>query len=181
MKQTILSQIDVYTDLIKGIDIDREQIKQGIIKSFIAQNRISNNPKDYSYEDYILPFSLPLQWTEDYIRDHFTLESGGKNLVIQGVWGNLYNTGEQSYTRHQVDPLNLRESSDYTTIYCIDITEGSTELVIEYDDNRRVNRTWHFPLQNNQFVIFPSSQRYFISKNKSSSLNLFISFNWTWV
>ena len=81
---------------------------------------------------------------------------------------------ERSPTRHSVDPLNLKESPDYVYIYCVDVEPNSCEFVMEYDDNRRVNRTWHIPLQTNQFIIFPSTQRYFITKNKSSNMNVFL-------
>ena len=60
---------------------------------------------------------------------------------------------------------------------CIDVLKDSCELVMEYDDNRRAGRTWHIPLQTNKFIIFPSTQRYFISKNKGCEMNVFLTVN----
>ena len=52
--------------------------------------------------------------------------------------------------------------------------KDSTGVIIEYDDNRRKGATWHIPLKDNQFIIFPSTQRYFISQNKSKQMNTFL-------
>ena len=87
----------------------------------------------------------------------------------------------------QKQPLNKRElkdlknSPDYTCIYGVDVAKDSCELVIEYDDNRRKNRTWHIPLENNKFIIFPSTQRYFISQNKSKQMNIFLTMTYTYI
>tara|TARA_R100000406_G_scaffold37640_1_gene24992 strand:+ start:147 stop:392 length:246 start_codon:yes stop_codon:yes gene_type:complete len=72
MQKVVLSEIDVYTGEVSmptGFEIDRDQIKNNIISSYIKENRISKNNKDYSYQDYQVPFSQPLQWLQDYIRD----------------------------------------------------------------------------------------------------------------
>jgi len=84
---------------------------------------------------------------------------------------------ERSHTRNQINPVDLGKSPDYTYIYGVDVSPDSCELVLEYDDNRRKNNTWHISLKNNKFIIFPSTQRYFISQNKSSQINVFLTAN----
>ena len=79
MQKVVLSEIDVYTGEVSmptGFEIDQDQIKNNIISSYIKENRISKNNKDYSYQDYRVPFSQPLQWLQDYIRDHWRVEYG---------------------------------------------------------------------------------------------------------
>ena len=176
MLQKVLSNIDIYTDTIKGTEIPLPKLRVDIFESFVLKKRMSNNPKDYAYEDYSINFHQPFQWVQDYIRDHFNLKHN-KNLIPVQSWGNIYGPLEQSYSRNQVQPLNLHEAPDYTWIYGIDVLKDSCELVIEYDDNRRAGRTWHIPLQTNKFIIFPSTQRYFISKNKGCEMNVFLTVN----
>ena len=180
MQKKVLSEIDFYTDTVQVIKIDRKKIKNDILNSFVSQNRLSNNKKDYSYQDFNVPFSQPLERLQAYIRDHFKLDYY-RTLIPKKEWGNIYNRNESSFTRHQVEPLLLKDSPDYTCIYGVDIAKDSCELVIEYDDNRRKNRTWHIPLQNNQFIIFPSTQRYFISQNKSKQMNIFLTINYEYI
>tara|TARA_R110002074_G_scaffold155433_2_gene311165 strand:- start:335 stop:877 length:543 start_codon:yes stop_codon:yes gene_type:complete len=176
MLQKVLSNIDIYTDTIKGTEIPLPKLRVDIFESFVLKKRMSNNPKDYAYEDYSINFHQPFQWVQDYIRDHFNLKHN-KNLIPVQSWGNIYGPLEQSYSRNQVQPLNLHEAPDYTWIYGIDVLKDSCELVMEYDDNRRAGRTWHIPLQTNKFIIFPSTQRYFISKNKGCEMNVFLTVN----
>ena len=71
----------------------------------------------------------------------------------------------------------MGQSPDYTYIYGVDVAPDSCELVLEYDDHRRKGNTWHIPLENNKFIIFPSTQKYFISQNKSSAINVFLTTN----
>jgi hypothetical protein len=173
MQKKVLSEIDLYIDTVKIVKIDRKKIKNDIVNSFAFDKRLSKNNKDYSYQDFEVPQSKTLQWLRDYIRDHFNSDYY-KTLIGKKEWGNIYNPHESSVTRHQVEPLLLKTSPDYTCLYGVEVAKDSCELVIEYDDNRRKNRTWHIPLQDNQFIIFPSTQRYFISQNKSKQMNIFL-------
>ena len=183
MQKVVLSEIDVYTGEVSmptGFEIDQDQIKNNIISSYIKENRISKNNKDYSYQDYRVPFSQPLQWLQDYIRDHWRVEYG-YSLVTKTMHGNVMRPQEKSWTRHQVDPIDLRNSSDYTFIYGVDIQEGSSECIIEYDDNRRKNRTWHMPIKNNNFIIFPATNKYSFSPNTSDGLNIILTINYEYI
>ena len=70
----------------------------------------------------------------------------------------------------ELDVYKEADTQMTTQIEDLEDEKEELELVILYDDNRRVNRTWHFPLQNNQFVIFPSVQKFYINESKSSKL-----------
>ena len=51
MEKVVLSEIDIITGTIdcpKGFEINRDKIKNDIITSYINQERISNNEKNYS-------------------------------------------------------------------------------------------------------------------------------------
>jgi len=179
MEKKVLSEIDLYTDRVQALKLDRKKIKNDILNSFVSQKRLSKNKKDYSYEDFKIPFSTPLQWLNDYLRDHFQVDHG-RTLIFKETWGNVYNPHESSYTRHQLQPMILNDTPDYICLYGVDVAKDSCELVIEYDDNRRKNRTWHINLEDNQFIIFPSTQRYFISQNKSKQMNIFLTMTYTY-
>jgi hypothetical protein len=176
MQKKVLSEIDLYWGDIKtpkGFEIKRDVIKNNILNSFIKEKRISNNIKDYSYSDYQLEYFQSHQWLQDYIRDHFRADYN-RTLIPKLSWGNVYEYNQKSFSRANVDPLDLRNAPDYTFIYGVDVGQDSTGIIIEYDDNRRKGRSWHFPLNNNEFVIFPSTNQYFISPNKSKQMNIIL-------
>ena len=183
MQKVVLSEIDVYTGEVSmptGFEIDQDQIKNNIISSYIKENRISKNNKDYSYQDYRVPFSQPLQWLQDYIRDHWRVEYG-HSLVSKTIHGNVIAPKEKSWTRHQVDPVDLRGSPDYTLVYGVDVEEDSMECIIEYDNNRRKNRTWHIPMKNNYFIMFPATNKYSFSPNSSKNLNTILTITYEYI
>ena len=183
MHKKVLTEVDLYYGEVampKGFEIDRDQIRNDIIESFIKQKRINTNPQAYAFDDYVVNFSQPLQWMQDYIRDHWKLEYD-YTLVPKNIHGNVMHPKEKSWTRHQVEPVDLLNSPDYTLIYGVDVKEDSSECIIEYDDNRRKNRTWHLPLINNNFIMFPATQRYMITENTSDKLNTFLIINYEYI
>ena len=183
MQKKVLTEVDLYTGEIampKGFEIDRNKIKNDILKSFVTSDRINNNPKTYSYKNYKVPFSQPLQWMQDYMRDHWKVEYHF-TLVPKNMHGKILHPKEQSVLMHSVDPVDLRNSPDYTLIYGVDVESDSCECIIEYDDNRRKNRTWHIPIQNNHFIMFPATQRYMITENTSNKLNTILVINYEYI
>ena len=163
----------------KGYEINRKKIKNIIIDSYVNQKRISNNKLDYSYNDYKVEYCQELQWLIDYIKDHFQAEHYS-SLIPKINFGTVLTPNEKSYIKNNVDPVDLRNSPDYTCIYGIDINKDC-DLVIEYNDNRRAGRTWHIPLENNKYCIFPSTQRYFFTANKSDKLNIILTSTYEYI
>ena len=183
MQKKVLSEIDLYYCEIKtpkGFEIKRDAIKNSILDSFIKEKKISNNIKDYAYSDFKIEHTQALQWLQDYIRDHFLCEYS-KTLINKLCWGNVYEYNQKSFSRANVDPVDLRNAPDYTFIYGVDVGKDSTGVVIEYDDNRRKGRTWHIPLNNNDFVMFPSTNKYFISPNKSKQMNIILTTTYEYI
>ena len=183
MQKVVLSEISLIHGSVampKGFEIDRDKIRNDIIESYVKQKRINTNPQAYAFDDYVVPYSQPLQWMQDYVRDHWRL-GYNRTLVQKNMHGNVMHPKEKSWTRHQVDPVDLRNSPDYTLIYGVDVKEGSSECVIEYDDNRRKNRTWHLPIKNNHFIMFPATNKYSFSSNTSNGLNIILTINYEYI
>ena len=183
MQKKVLTEVDLYTGEIampKGFEVNRDKIKNDILKSFVTSDRINNNPRTYSYKNYKVPFSQPLQWMQDYMRDHWKVEYG-PTLVQKGTHAKVLHPKEQSVLMHSLEPVDLRNSPDYTFIYVVDVEPNSCECIIEYDDNRRKNRTWHLPFVNNNFIMFPATQRYMITENTSDKLNTFLIINYEYI
>jgi hypothetical protein len=183
MQKKVLTEVDLYTGEIampKGFEINRDKIKNDILKSFVTLDRINNNPRTYSYKNYKVPFSPPIQWMQDYMRDHWKVEYG-PTLVQKEIHAKVLHPKEQSVLMHSLEPVDLRNSPDYTFIYVVDVEPNSCECIVEYDDNRRKNRTWHLPLINNNFIMFPATQRYMITENTSDKLNTFLVINYEYI
>ena len=183
MHKKVLTEVDLYTGEIampKGFEIDRNKIKNDILKSFVTSDRINNNSRTCSYKNYKVPYSQPLQWMQDYMRDHWKAEYHF-TLVPKNMHSKILHPKEQSVLMHSVDPVDLRNSPDYTLIYGVDVESDSCECIIEYDDNRRKNRTWHIPIQNNHFIMFPATQRYMITENTSNKLNTILVINYEYI
>jgi hypothetical protein len=162
MKKIILSELGLYygsIEMPKGFEIDREKLSVDIFTSTI-----------YNKE---FPFSKSWDMLQTYLREHINLEYKF-TLVHKKTIGNIYKPRQHSHSYLQVDSVDLRHSADYVILYGVNVGKDSCKVFIEYDDNRRKGRSWEIPLNNNDFVMFPSTQRYHITANTSEQLNFIL-------
>ena len=160
MEKKVLSEIALYYGDIampKGFEIDRNKLQDDILKSQI-------NNKEF-------PYSRSWDMLNTYIREHIELEYDFK-LVNKKTWGDVYKPKEISIPLLNIDPINLRNSPDYTLLYGVNVKDCS--IRIHYDDNRRAGRSWDIPLKNNQFIMFPSTNMYYLTNNQKDSLNFIL-------
>ena len=157
MQKKVLSEIDLYygdVAMPKGFEIDRDKLQTDILSSHI-------NNKEFSYSR---------EWDKlnTYLREHINVEYGFQ-LVNKKTWGNVYKPKEISIPLLNIDPTDLRNSPDYVLLYGVNVKDCSVRIY--YDDNRRAGKSWDIPLKNNQFIMFPSMQMYYITNNQKDSLN----------
>ena len=103
-----------------------------------------------------------------YIREHIGVEYDIR-LINKETWGNVYKPNEITIPLLNIDPVDLRNSPDYTLLYGVGVKDCMVK--IHYDDNRRKGRSWDIPLENNKFIMFPSTNMYYITNNQKDSLN----------
>ena len=155
-KKVLTEQTLYYGDVAmpKDWDIDRDKLSGDILQSVI-QN------KDF-------PFSRTWDMLNTYMRDFIGLDYG-INLVNKDSWGEIYKPGQVSKPLLNVDPVDLRNSPDFTMLYGVKVDKCWVR--IHFDDNRRKGRSWDIELKKNMFVMFPSTNMYIVSNDQKDSLN----------
>ena len=157
MQKKVLSEISLYygdVTMPKGWDIDRKKLSNDILKSVVQK-------KDF-------PFSKNFDMLTTYIRDHINLEYGF-TLINKETWGNMYKPQETTIPLLNIDPVDLRNSPDFTLLYGVKVKDCNVK--IHYEDNRRKGRSWNIPLENNKFIMFPSICMYYLTNNQKNNLN----------
>jgi len=157
MEKKVLSEQSLYygdVAMPKGWDIDRDKLSQDILS--------------YSFTNKEFPFSKTWDMLNTYIKDHVGVEHN-INLVNKNSWGNMYKPGQLSKPILDVDPVDLRNSPDFTMLYGVNV--NNCWIKIYYEDNRRKGRSWDMELVNNKFIIFPSTNMYVISNEQKNNLN----------
>ena len=155
-KKVLSEQALYYGDVVmpKGWDIDRDKLQNDILKS-----QVTDSP---------FPFSRTFDMLNTYMRDHVNLEYGF-TLVNKETWGNIYKPSETTIPLLNIDPVDLRNSPDYTLLYGVKVKDCMVR--IHYEDNRRKGRSWDIQLENNKFIMFPSTNMYYLTNNQKDSLN----------
>ena len=126
------------------------------------------NIYDNFLEEKDFTFSRDFDKLNTYIRDHVNLEYN-LQLVNKNNWGNIYKPNQISQPLLNIDPVDLRNSPDYTLLYGVKTNKCMVRIF--YDDNRRKGRSWDIELTDNMFIMFPSTNMYVISNNQKDSLN----------
>jgi hypothetical protein len=160
IEKKLLSEIAFYygkVEMPENFEIDKGELVKDITLSNL-------------YEDVSFPFSKNFDKLKTYITDFMYLKYK-LNLIYKKTYGKYYETNEISPPKLEVDPVDLRNSSDFILLYGVEIDPKTCEVVIYYDDNRRKGRSWTKPLENNKFILFPTSQLYYINNKKNSHLN----------
>jgi len=155
-KKVLAEQALFYGDISmpKGFEINSLKLSQSIFESFYNKQKFS--------------FSKDWDKLNTYIRDYININYDLK-LVNKDTWGNVYIPNEITEPLLNVDPVDLKNSPDYTFLYGINTTDCMVKIY--YDDNRRKGRNWEIELKNNMFIMFPSTNLYFISNKQKDSLN----------
>ena len=157
MQKKVLTEQSLFygdIDMPKGFEIDQEKLTNDILQS------------TFTNEDF--PFSRTWDMLNTYMRDFIGLDYN-INLVNKNSWGNIYKPNQTSKPLLNVDPVDLRNSPDFTLLYGVKVKDCMVR--IHYEDNRRKGRSWDIPLLNNKFIMFPSTNMYVISNNQKDSLN----------
>ena len=156
----LLSQIDLYTGTIsmpKGFEIDRDVLKTDIIT--------------HNIQDCPFPFSKDWDKLNTYLREHINVEYEF-TLINKLTYGLMFKPFESNFPESENNKVDLKNSPDYVMLYGVDVENCFVRIY--YNDNRRAGRSWDLKLENNKFIIFPSTLIYHISNNQKSKLNFIL-------
>jgi len=155
-KKTLTEQSLFYgdIDMPKNWEIDRTELAHHILHSSLTNEK--------------LQFSKTYDKLNTYMKDFIGLDYGIK-LVNKSTWGNIYKPNETTIPLLNIDPVDLRNSPDFTMLYGVKVKDCFVR--IHYEDNRRKGRSWDIELKNNMFIMFPSTNMYYLTNNQKDSLN----------
>ena len=155
-KKVLSEQVLYYGDISmpKHWEIDQNDLAHYILHSSLTNKK--------------LQFSKTWDVLNTYMIDFIGLDYGVK-LVNKSTWGNIYKPNERTIPLLNIDPLDLRNSPDFTMLYGVKVKNCNVR--IHYEDNRRKGRSWDIELKNNMFIMFPSTNMYYITNNQKDSLN----------
>ena len=157
MQKKVLTEQAIYygdVSMPKDWEIDKIDLAHHILQSDL------NNEK----------FNFSKTWDKlnVYIKDFINLKYN-ISLVDKDTWGNIYKPREITTPLLNIDPVDLRNSADFTLLYGVKVKDCNVR--IHYEDNRRKGRSWDIPLTDNKFIMFPSTNMYYLTNNQKDSLN----------
>ena len=157
MEKKVLTEQALYygnVSMPKGFEINQDELKSDIFQSNIENSNFK--------------FSKNWDRLNTYIREHLNLKYK-LNLVNKSTWGNFYKKSLTTQPLLEVDPVDLKNSPDFVLLYGVQVK--NCFIKIYYEDNRRKGKSWDIELKNNMFIMFPSTNMYYLTNNQKDSLN----------
>jgi len=157
MHKKVLTEQSIYfgdVSMPKHWEIDQNELAHHILQSNLTNEE--------------LQFSRTFDKLNTYIKEFINLKHG-ITLLNKSAWGNIYKPNETTIPLLNIDPVDLRNAPDYTLLYGVKVEECMVR--IHYEDNRRKGKSWDMPLTNNKFIMFPSTNMYYLTNNQKDSLN----------
>ena len=148
----------------KGFDI-----KTGVLQKDILTHNI---------QDCNFPFSIELDKLQTYLREHIKLLYNF-TLIQMETTGYMFKPNESNIPNLEVNQLDLRNSPDYVMLYGVNVENSSVKIY--YNDNRRAGKSWDIKLENNKFIMFPSTLVYHISNKQNNRLNFILKTNYEFI
>jgi len=157
MQKKVLTEQSLYfgdVSMPKYWEIDQDELAHHILHSNLTDEKFK--------------FSRTWDKLNTYIKDHINLKYNFQ-LINKETWGDIYKPLQVSTPLLNIDPVDLRNSPDYTLLYGVKVDDCMVR--IHYEDNRRKGRSWDIELKNNMFIMFPSTNMYYLTNNQKDSLN----------
>ena len=181
MQKHRLTESFIITGKIDKVSsVDTRLIKNHILSNFSLTSRYDD--KQYWYmKDYVeVPYHQHIQWTQDWLRDHYRLEHG-QTLVptpVDSIRGIVQQTGENVNTHNNVKDTLLEQSPEVDCLYTVSTGKEPSYVIFEYDDGRQKHRRWKVPLVKDQFILFSSHLNRYITRNENKDflINLSLHF-----
>tara|TARA_Y100001938_G_C8019602_1_gene394541 strand:+ start:325 stop:828 length:504 start_codon:yes stop_codon:yes gene_type:complete len=157
MNKHILSEQALYYGDVKmpeGFEINSLEFSKTIFDSLSKQKDFIFSKEWDKLNTYLI----------DFLKLKFKL-----SLINKKSWGTICTPNENVGPLLDVDPVDLKSSPDFTVLYGINTVD--CHVKIYYDDNRRKGRSWDIELEQNKFIMFPSSCTYSIFNKQTNNLN----------
>ena len=170
MEKHRLTESFIITGKIDEVSsVDTRLIKNHILSNFSLDKRYDDGQYWYM-KDYVeIPYHQHIQWTQDYLRDHYRLEHD-QTLVptpVESIRGIIQQTGENVNTHNNLKETLLEQSPEIDCLYTVSTGKKPSDIVFEYDDGRSKHRRWKVPLVQDQFILFSSHLNHYITKNEN--------------
>jgi hypothetical protein len=120
-KQRLTESFIIRGKIDKVSSVDTKLIKNHILSNFTLTNRYDDNQYWYM-KDYVkVPYHQHIQWTNDWLRDHYRLEHD-RTLVptpIDSIRGIVQQTNENVLTHNNVKEWHLAESPEVDCLFTV--------------------------------------------------------------
>ena len=169
MQHKILShKIAIQGLLDKSLEVSNDELKKHILS---IENPQKIKDYHYKYTDDTKIFHLQ-QYFRENLGSYYKL-----NLVEKDFNFVSLNSNEETNFKYDIDRYDLPNSIDYHMLYCLNAEDKKSNVILQYDDGRYLDKKYEVILKPRHYIFFSSDIKYKII-NTSSNKSLFFHFTY---
>lgn len=178
MEKINLSSTNLYYGFVpRLVKLNLNEIQKNIIKNqskkiILDKFDLKNHYLYYDWEinlDYLVAYIINFINIDHNKTFYLTNKFGFQSFVI--------NPEELIQSHNFFDNYDIKNSPDYTLIFCVKNEETPINFYLDYTDHRDKDRIHKISLETNKFIIFNSDLKFRTEKNKNKDNSYFLLLN----
>jgi len=173
--------------LVGSLDEDLQALTDMIMKNYNLGRTMSSDEIDIRYEDVRIDFNVQIQRIINSLcqawKDAFDEEivscytSGFLEDYNEAVWAVVHNPGDITQLHTHETPEDYRGGAQVSAAFWIQVPPDSGDFVFQYNRNPYLIEQTRIKSEPGKFLMFDSTLKHFVTKNRSNGQRIVISMN----
>ena len=173
--------------LVGSLDEDLQELSNMIMRNYYNGNTMSQDETDIRYEDVRIDSTPQIQriinnlcrtWKDAFDEEIVSCYTGKADEDInQSVWAVVHNPGDITQLHTHETAEDYRGGAQVSAAFWVQVPEDSGDFVFQYNKNPYLIEQTRIKSEPGKFLMFDSTLKHFVTKNRSKGQRIVISMN----
>ena len=173
--------------LVGSLNEDLQALADMIMKNYNLKRTMSSDEIDIRYEDVRIDFNAQIQgivkslcqaWKDAFDEEIVSCYTGGfLEDYNEAVWAVVHNPGDITQLHTHETPEDYRGGAQVSAAFWVQVPPDSGDFVFQYNRNPYLIEQTRIKSEPGKFLMFDSTLKHFVTKNRSNSQRIVISMN----
>lgn len=173
--------------LVGSLDEDLQELSNMIMRNYYNRNTMSQDETDIRYEDVRIESTPQIQriiknlcqaWKDAFDEEIVSCYTGKADEDInQSVWAVVHNPGDITQLHTHETAEDYRGGAQVSAAFWVQVPQDSGDFVFQYNKNPYLIEQTRIKSEPGKFLMFDSTLKHFVTKNRSKGQRIVISMN----
>ena len=173
--------------LVGSLNEDLQELASMVMKNYDKGYLMSKEETDIRYEDVRIDFnpqvqriiaSLCEEWKTAFGQEIESCYTGRLDQDHnESVWAVVHNPGDITQLHTHETAEDYRSGAHVSAAFWVQVPEDSGDFVFQYKRNPYLNEQTRIKSEPGKFLMFDSTMKHFVTKNRSQGQRIVVSMN----